>query len=280
VSETPLYIPTPEGPLFGVLHRPDGDDPPRFAALMLAPGLDEKRAAHGALARLARALSAAGGLALRFDYRGTGDSAGESAEVTLGSMERSAAAAAAFLRERAGGAPLALMGFRLGASLALRLGAGLGAARVLAVAPIVAGAGWLRQERGRSALRRSMIARELSAAGAAGPPPSGAEPGGAPLPPGVAEDLGGLSAAARLVDELQALDLLAEPPAEGGPETLLVQVSPRRTPLAEIERLAQRHGARIECLNLEPFWQPLENPEIGPLAEVVAKFVGESETET
>jgi pimeloyl-ACP methyl ester carboxylesterase len=270
VAETPLYIPTPAGPLFAVLHEPEGAV--RAAALLLAPGLDEKRAAHGALARLARALAAAGCAALRFDYRGTGDSSGESAEVTLGSMEADAAAAAGFLRERSGGAPLVLLGFRLGASLALRLGPALGAARVAAVAPVTSGAVWLRQERGRTQLRRSMIARELAAAGAAAGTAPGNAPAAAPLPAGTSEDLGGLPASARLIAELGALDLLAGAAAPAGPETLIVQVSPRKTPLPEIERLAGRLGARVECLNLEPFWQPLESPDVAPLAGLLAGF--------
>ena len=269
MPETPLYIPAQAGPLFAVLHGPDGGGAPKTAVLLLAPGFDEKRAAHGALARLARALAAAGCAVLRFDCRGTGDSAGESADVTLGSMERDSAAAADFLRERAGGAPLVLLGVRLGASLALRLGPGLGAARVVAVAPVASGASWLRQERGKTALRRSMVRRELAAAGAE----PVAAPAGPPLPAGV-EDLGGLPVGAELVAELGALDLLSAPAGADGPEALIVQVSPRRTPLAEIERLAAAQRARVECLNLEPFWQPLENPDIEPLAEMVGKFVG------
>ena len=274
MTDTPLYIPTPAGPLFAVLHEPEGAV--RAAVLLLAPGLDEKRAAHGALARLARALAAAGCAALRFDYRGTGDSSGESAEVTLGSMEADAAAAAGFLRGRSGGAALVLLGFRLGASLALRLAPTLSVARVAAVAPIVSGAVWLRQERGRTQLRRSMIARELAAAAAVTGAASGAAPenapAAAPLPAGAVEDLGGLPASARLIAELGALDLLAGEAAPVGPETLVVQVSPRKTPLPEVERLAGRLGARVECLNLEPFWQPLESPDVAPLAGLLAGF--------
>ncbi len=278
MPETPLYIPATDGALFGVLHEPDPPGPARAAALLLGPGLDEKRAAYGTLARLARTLAAGGCRALRFDCRGTGDSAGDSVETSLSSMERDAADAAAFLRARAGdGAPLALVGFRLGASLALRLGAALGAARVAAVAPVAGGSGWLRQERGRSALRRSMIARELAAAAATSgagalSSPSTGEPAAA-LPDGAAEDLGGLAVGARLVEELSALDLSAGSPAADGPETLIVQVSPRRSPLPEVARLADRFRARVECLNIEPFWQPLENPDPGPLAELLRTFV-------
>ncbi|HOX08605.1 MAG TPA: alpha/beta fold hydrolase [Planctomycetota bacterium] len=269
MPETPLYIPTPAGPLFAVLHTPDGDRPPATAALLLAPGGDEKRAAHGAMARLARTLCTAGAAALRFDCRGTGDSAGEAADVTLESMEQDATAAADFLRARSGGAPLVLVGVRLGASLALRLGPVLGAARVVAVAPILSGATWLRQERGRTALRRSMIARELAAAGAA--PGTGTASARTDLPAG-AEDLAGMPIGAEMIAGLGRLDLLAAPAGADAPETLIVQVSPRRTPLSEIARLGEAQRARVECLNLEPFWQPLESPDVGPLAELIRPF--------
>ena len=160
----PLYIPAEPGPLYGVLHRP-AEGASRAAVLCLAPGLDERRSACGATARIARKLAAAGAACLRFDYFGTGDSAGDSVDVTLVSMERDAVAAARFLRAAAAGVPLELLGIRLGASLALRAGASLGAARTAAVAPIIHGAEWLRQERGRSRLRRSMAAREAQRAG-------------------------------------------------------------------------------------------------------------------
>ena len=270
--EQPLYLPAAPGPLFGVLHRPEGDGAPRAAVLFLPPALDEKRASYGAMARLARRLAQAGCAALRFDPYGTGDSAGDSTDVSVSSMERDAAAAAGFLRGRCPGAELALVGVRLGASLALRLGPPLGAAKVAAVAPIASGANWLRQERGRRTLRRSMIARELAGRGSGGDAP--AFPSEA-LPPGAAEDLEGLPLSAGFIAELGALDLLAgEPLAPGAPAALLVQVSPRKSPLAETEALARRFGARVACLGIEPFWQPLEHPSVDELAACLQEFLG------
>ena len=265
-----LYIPATPGPLFGVLHRSEDAEPPRAAVLFVPPALDEKRAAQGALARLARRLAASGCGVLRFDCYGTGDAAGESTEVTVSSMERDLAVAAGFLRAALPSAPLVLAGFRLGAGLALKLGAQVGAAKVAAVAPVASGASWLRQERGKSALRRSMIAREFAATRTEPAPAAG--PGEAPAPAGVEEDLGGLPLSARFVEELQALDLSSGSAPAGGPETLVVQVSPRKTPLPEVERLAAHHRARIQCLSLEPFWQPLENPDVAALADCLGRF--------
>jgi pimeloyl-ACP methyl ester carboxylesterase len=267
----PGYIETPAGALFRMLHLPSGA--PRGAVLLVPPCGDEKRAAYGPLADLARDLCASGRAVLRFDFHGTGDSAGESTDVTVSRMERDTRAAAAELARLVPGAPLELLGVRLGGSLALGLAAELGAERCAAVAPLTAGAAWLRQERGRRKLRRSMVRKELAAAGRED---AGAA-GGEELPAGVAEDLDGLPVSAEFVREMEAFDICAGDaapgPAGGGPRTLLVQVSPRRTPLPEIERLAARFGAELRCLHLESFWQPAECPDLGELSACLVSWL-------
>jgi len=269
--EEPGYISTGAGGLFRVLHRPEGAA--RAAVLMLAPCGDEKRAAYGTFARLARRLAGAGAAVLRFDYYGTGDSAGESADASLSTMKRDAAAAAAELKALVPDAPAALLGVRVGGSLALELAAKLGASRAAAVAPVTGGANWLRQERGRRQLRRSMVRKEMAAAGGAA-----AEIEAAPLPEGAAEDLDGLPVSAKFIEELEAFDLAGGEKIESGPAALIVQVSPRKTPLPEVEKAAGRFGASIRCMHIGPFWQPLEPGELGPLAECLEGFLlGEEE---
>ncbi len=263
------YIRTERGSLFRVLNRPE--QPPRAAVLLLPPCGDEKRAAYGACARLARALCAGGAAVLRFDYFGTGDSAGESAEVTLSGMQRDAELAAGHLGELAPGLPLCLLGVRMGASLGLRLAAGISAVRVAAVAPVISGSSWLRQERGRKRLRRSMVRREMTAAGA-----GAATSGKAELPPGVIEDLDGLPISETFARELEEFSLTAgmQTSAVGvAPPALLVQISPRRTALPEVASSAEHFGARLECLRLEPFWQPLEPPDLDELSKLLGEFL-------
>ena len=264
----PGYIQTDAGPLFRVLDRPEGAGRARAAVLFLAPCGDEKRAAYGASARLAGHLAAAGAAVLRFDYFGTGDSAGESQEVSLATMRRDAAAAAAALGELVPGATLEVLGVRMGGSLALELGAGLGAAKTVAVAPVVSGHNWLRQERGRRQLRRSMVKRELGARGRKAPA-SGEEA----LPSGAAEDMDGLLFSAGFISEMEAYDLTGGEAPESAPDALIVQVSPRRTPLPEVERAAKRFGARVRPMHIEPFWQPLESPALTVLAECLTEFL-------
>ena len=267
-SEAPGYIETPAGSLFRMLHRPAGAV--RAAVLLVPPCADEKRAAHNSLTRIARELCSSGAAVLRFDPFGTGDSAGESADFSASTLRRDAAAARRELNRLVPDAPLVIVGFRLGASAALLDAEASGAARVAAVAPIVKGASWLRQQRGRRRLRRSMVRREMAAMGAEAAAAAEAE-----LPEGVVEDLDGLPLSADFVREIEKLDLTSASRPEGaaGPRALIVQVSPRKTPLPELERAAAAFAAEICCLQLEPFWQPLEAPDVAPLAARLRDFL-------
>ena len=111
----------------------------------------------------------------------------------------------------------------------------------------------------------------------------------APLPEGAAEDLDGLPVSAKFIEELEAFDLASAHAAQGrweealdlaggeriesGPAAMIVQVSPRKTPLPEVEKVAERFDACVRCLHIEPFWQPLEPGELGPLAECLEEFL-------
>ncbi len=260
------YTTTERGRLFRVLHRPQGQA--RAAVLLLPPCGDEKRAAYGACARLARALCAAGAAVIRFDYFGTGDSSGESAELTLSSMRDDSLAVAAELKELLPGTPLVLLGVRMGASLALETSVELGAEKVVAVAPLVSGSSWLRQERGRKRLRRSMVRREMAAAGADLATLKEDAP-----PPGVAEDLDGLPVSEVFAAELEEFDLTSRELPSGSSQALLIQISPRKTPLPEVAHIAGRCGADVQCLHIAPFWQPLEPGDLDPLIRPLKAFL-------
>jgi pimeloyl-ACP methyl ester carboxylesterase len=75
---------------------------------------------HWAQRRLAAILSKAGFHVLRFDYFGTGDSAGGSGAGTLAHWQEDIQLAGAKLRELAGTARVSMVGYRLGATLAWR----------------------------------------------------------------------------------------------------------------------------------------------------------------
>ena len=96
---------------------------------------------------LADVLAAAGLPALRFDYPGTGDSAGDEAPDSLGAWIASVRAAAEWMRGRAGLREVALCGLRFGADLAAAAAARWPreASALALLAPIGSGRVWRRQ---------------------------------------------------------------------------------------------------------------------------------------
>ena len=110
----PRWFGRPEVPLLGWVHAPR--QPGAGGAVVLCPPLlGEQSPCHPVYRALARDLAAAGHRVVRFDYEGTGDSAGPSTGAGrvgawLGSVDRAIELA------RAGSSgPLALVGMRMGA---------------------------------------------------------------------------------------------------------------------------------------------------------------------
>ncbi len=116
-EHTQVWFGPESRPLYGWLSRPAGGVA-RGGAILCPPMGEEGRAAHRTFRRLAEELAEAGIVALRFDYDGTGDSAGlqddpDRVPAWLASIE----AARQYLLDL--GAPtVAAVGMRLGATLA------------------------------------------------------------------------------------------------------------------------------------------------------------------
>lgn len=117
-----LFFGTSAEPLFGFYHpaRPSGGaGKPRDTAVLLCPSTpQEYLRMHWAFRRLADALSRQGYPVLRFDYFGTGDSAGEPRDASLERWRRDIEVAARELRDLASTPKLAAVGLRVGAQLA------------------------------------------------------------------------------------------------------------------------------------------------------------------
>ncbi|MDQ2730877.1 MAG: alpha/beta fold hydrolase [Armatimonadota bacterium] len=123
-KETPL-------PLYGVLHHPgsgmssaplNGSAGPAAAGMgvILLGGWSGTRVGpHGILVAMARELASAGLYALRFDYRGRGDSGGSQSTAHIGTMVEDAQEAARFLREHTGVQQVLLLGVCAGAMVAM-----------------------------------------------------------------------------------------------------------------------------------------------------------------
>ncbi len=114
-AELPFYFGN-DAALFGLFHAAGG--PARKAVLLCPPlGQDQIRC-HRLYRQLANALAGEGIPALRFDYYGTGDSAGDSADVDWDRCVADIAVAADELRRRSGADRIVAFGARLGGSLA------------------------------------------------------------------------------------------------------------------------------------------------------------------
>jgi exosortase A-associated hydrolase 2 len=123
LSVEPFHFGPEQTPLFGCYHPPRGSATRDSGVVLCYPMAHELIRVHRAFRQLAARLARAGFPVLRFDYYGTGDSAGESDEARLDRWAEDVMAASRELRRRTGVSRLSLVGLRLGASLALRVAA-------------------------------------------------------------------------------------------------------------------------------------------------------------
>jgi pimeloyl-ACP methyl ester carboxylesterase len=143
---TPLFFGSSERRLFGVHHPAATKNRARHAVLLCYPGAHEYNGAHWAFRRFARMLARAGHDVLRFDYFGTGDSAGEGSEGRPDIWIDNVVEAAAELREIAQARSVSIVGMRLGATLALKACASALKVRSLVLwDPVVSGREYIRE---------------------------------------------------------------------------------------------------------------------------------------
>jgi pimeloyl-ACP methyl ester carboxylesterase len=141
----PTFFGPSDQPLFGVLHAPRGASRDT-GVLLFYPGIQEYDNSHWALRSLAASLAQRGFHVLRFDYRGTGDSAGGPEDATLDAWVEDARVAYHEIRDATGVSRVSFVGLRLGAAVAL-----LTSAKVPAVdsiflwEPVVSGARYLEE---------------------------------------------------------------------------------------------------------------------------------------
>lgn len=116
-----LFFGSTSRQLFGAYHTPPASVAGRGAALLCPPWGPEYLVSHRIFRRLAVRLSESGYHVLRFDYFGTGDSAGEREDGDLESWQADAEIALEELRDMSGFPTVATFGIRLGAVVAWRL---------------------------------------------------------------------------------------------------------------------------------------------------------------
>jgi alpha-beta hydrolase superfamily lysophospholipase len=148
LAPRPRFFGPSDRPLFGWIHPPAPEAPARRAGVIVCnPFGYEAICAHRSLRHFAAAAAAAGLPALRFDYDGTGDSAGNDRDAgRVKAWVQSIHHAIDELRTDAGIAEVVLLGVRLGALLAALVAAERDdVAGLIAVAPILSGRTYVRE---------------------------------------------------------------------------------------------------------------------------------------
>lgn len=141
-----LFFGSSQRQLFGAYHAPPTSRPARGAVLLCAPWGQEYQNSHRINRRLAVQFSEQGYHALRFDYYGTGDSAGDREAGTLATWLEDSNAALTELRDMCGFERVSTFGIRLGAVIAWRLAAmRADIPKVMMWDPVISGSDYLRE---------------------------------------------------------------------------------------------------------------------------------------
>lgn len=282
MGETPLFLENEGQHLYAVHHEPPGEMERRGGVVLVHPFAEEKKAAQRALVETARALTVRGFEALRFDFRGEGDSEGEFGDSTIETRLSDLRAAAAWLQEQVSGRPLGLLGLRLGGTLALTVAEESPEAFAFVVLwePIVNGARYMRQNLQRSRLRQAITLTEgtrgegRGARGTSGEASGGTSNRGKGFP---AFDFDGFWVNADLHRQMADLDLLRGRPKFSG-LLLLVQISGSTRPRRELVELQQWYaaagaGVTLEVVRLEPFWSTIGLVAVEPVIETTLHWL-------
>jgi dienelactone hydrolase len=138
VATTGQWIGPAERPLMSWLTAPV-DETATTGVVLASPVGYEYWSAHRTLRTLAERLAGIGHLVLRFDYDGTGDSAGDQWDSSRVEAWQSGIDVASQALRAWGVSRLVVMGLRLGGTFTLLRGAAVGADAVVAWAPVVRG---------------------------------------------------------------------------------------------------------------------------------------------
>lgn len=120
---TPLLFGTSARRLFGIYEPAHGGSSSPRAVVLCQPWGQEYLRAHRAMRRLANMLASGGWHTLRFDYFGTGDSAGDMHEADVPGWQKDIDWAIDEIKDTSGAAKVTLVGLRLGATLAASVAA-------------------------------------------------------------------------------------------------------------------------------------------------------------
>jgi pimeloyl-ACP methyl ester carboxylesterase len=142
----PFFFGSSEKPLFGIYHPPAPGSERRGNAVICYPFGREYIRAHRAMRELAQGLAQSGFHTLRFDYYGSGDSAGNSEEADIDQWLGNIVLAVDEATALGGSDETTLVGLRLGAALAATVGSRMERLSKLVLwDPVVRGRDYIRE---------------------------------------------------------------------------------------------------------------------------------------
>lgn len=260
--------------VFTYLHLPAS--PPRGAVLICSPLHGEFAANYRREVLIARALAQAGFAVERFHYRYSGNSDGETKELTFDSMRADALDCIAHLRREAREGPLFIVGTRWGTLIAASAGAEHGDAALVLCEPLLEASTFFKNA------FRSRLIREIR--GGAADPSSGEELE-SQLRSGSVVDV----VAHRLEPALYRSSIDRTLEAELGTvprRVLVVQVGPTGSVRPDVQRLLERWrevGLRVDAAGVRAkgaWWLIDENyvdetarPSTRPLIEITTTWI-------
>jgi uncharacterized protein len=232
----PLLFGQDGSQLFGIHHPPRAVPARDLAVVLCGANADEQINARRAFRVLADRLARDGFHVLRFDYFGTGDSAGSGDDVTLERWRADVNAALDSLRVRSRLLRTALIGLRVGAALAAAVAAERHDVEALVLwEPVVRGADYLTEIRAR---HRDWLQRLDALCPGLRDRVTNHEVLGHPLPPALARGLNTLDLRALERTPAPRIMLLHEQPSTGGE-------------CGELERRWRDDGAQVDARELD-----------------------------
>jgi len=245
----------------GWLHEAAGKTA-TTGVVLCAPHMHESMWTHRGMRHLADDLAAAGVPVLRFDYYGTGDSAGDGGEPDfVPRAVQGVVTAAARLRALTGVQDVVLCGMRLGATLAvlaseaMAVDAGGAPAALVLMAPVVNGRAYLRELRALGAFYA----------------PEDADGRTDAAQPAVADGDGleilSYRLAPQAMQEIGALRLDRRPGTPAPRLLLLDDVPGSTSAVASLARHYQQAGAHVDVVDFHDSRLLMKSPEVSAVPE-------------
>lgn len=245
----PFYFGTPGQPLFGCYHAPTAGPTRECGVVLCYPMGEEYIRFHRAFRQLAERLSRVGFPALRFDFYGCGDSAGDDEAGRLAQWLTDVSTAIHEIRRRSHVEKVCLIGLRLGGALSALVGVNRQDVDEMVLwDPVVRGQQYLEELR---RLHRDMLGRAHVK----------------PRPHRASEkqaELLGFPVTDSMLTEIESLDLLAisQKPASN---ILLIESH---------DRVDQgRFLKHLKSLGVQVTYQPMPLPQLWTWSEDVSKIL-------